>query len=199
MMVARAAGFVLLVLNAAAVMAAAAGSNAGQFLPAIPAGYHLQAYDDCGVACPPAACADEGLLSLDLPDERHRRQGLKERSAVFSYKGVQAVYTNLDPKLSYVLALTYANDHVYHRVQSLEAGNGIVLHGPYELPKGMATRVIVKVPWRSHPRWQADPDWKLLAKSNVTVSIIELWADAPAPPACGSAPWRACRTACRAS
>ena len=84
-----------------------------------------------------------GLLSVDLQPGSHTDGGPKERSAVFSDQGIQAVYTNLNPQLSYVLAITYANDDVYQRVQSLEA-NGITLHGPYALPKAQATRVIVR-------------------------------------------------------
>ncbi len=98
---------------------------------------------------------------------------------MFGPKGVQAVYTNLNPKLSYVLALTYANDHVYHRVQSLEAGDGIVLHGPYALPNAKATRLIVKVPSEATRDGKLTLTWKLHGEANVTVSIIELWADAP--------------------
>ena len=114
-------------------------------------------------------------------------------------KAIQAVYTNLNPKLSYVLALTYANDHVYHRVQSLEAGDGIVLHGPYALPNGKATRVIVKVPSEAMHDGKLTLTWKLHGEANVTVSIIELWADAPTSTACTSVPWSACRTAFKGS
>ncbi|HEX2974089.1 MAG TPA: hypothetical protein VHP11_17280 [Tepidisphaeraceae bacterium] len=90
---------------------------AGQFLPGMPEGYYLQAYDDCGVEGrqPHVLMKDCYLWTFNTSDTE---AGLKERSAVFSYKGIQAVYTNLDPKLSYVLALTYASDHVYKRVQS---------------------------------------------------------------------------------
>ena len=55
------------------------------------------------------------------------------------------LYTDLDPKLSYVLAVTYANDHVYKRVQSLWA-NGEQLHEPFAIPKSAAVRLVVKVP-----------------------------------------------------
>ena len=105
--------------------------------------------------------------------------GLKERSAVFSYKGIQAVYDHLDPDASYVLALTYASDHVYKRVQSLEA-NGVVLHGPYALPKAKATRVIVRVPPEVTRDGKMTLAWKIHGEVNATVSIIELWANKPA-------------------
>lgn len=151
---------------------------ADNVLTAIPAGYHLQAYDDCGVAGrqPHVLMKDCYFFTFSTSDTD---AGPKERSAVFSYKGIQAVYTNLDPKLSYVLALTYASDHVYKRVQSLEA-NGIVLHGPYALPKAKATRVIVKVPPEAIHDGKMTLSWKIHGEVNATVSIIELWANAPA-------------------
>src|SRR5215472_13502531 len=134
--------FVLFTLE---TLALAGGESAShEFLPAIPEGFYLHEYDDCGVPShqPHVLMTNAFLFTFDRSDTD---AGPKERSAVFSTNGIQAVYTNLDPKLSYLLALTYANDHVYHRVQSLEA-NGIVLHGPYALPSAKATRVIVNVP-----------------------------------------------------
>jgi beta-galactosidase len=161
-----------------AILAVATGADANPFLPAVPEGDFLQAYDDCGVAArqPHVLMKDCYLWTFNTSDTD---AGLKERSAVFGPKSVQAVYTNLNPNLSYVLALTYANDHVYHRVQSLEAGDGIVLHDPYTLPKGKATRVIVKVPSEATRDGKLTLTWKLHGEANVTVSIIELWADAP--------------------
>jgi hypothetical protein len=172
----RGACFTLLILATAAAMAAdPAGPS---FLPAIPAGFHLQAYDDCGVEGrqPHVLMQDCYLWTFNTSDTD---AGLKERSAVFSYKGIQALYTNLDPKLSYVLALTYASDHVYNRVQSLEA-NGVVLHGPYALPKAKATRVLVAVPPEVTRAGRMLLSWKIHGEVNATVSIIELWANAPA-------------------
>lgn len=148
------------------------------FLPAMPENCFLQAYDDCGVAGrqPHVLMKDCYLWTFQTSDTE---AGLKERSSVFSPDSIEAVYTNLDPKLSYVLALTYANDHVYHRIQSLEAGNGIVLHGPYALPLGKATRVMVKVPAAAISNGTLHLTWKRHGEANVTVAIIELWADAP--------------------
>ena len=87
--------------------------------------------------------------------------------------------THLNPNASYVLALTYASDHVYHRVQSLEA-NGVVLHGPYALPQAKATRVIVEVPQSVTREGKMTLSWKIHGEVNATVSIIELWANKPA-------------------
>ena len=167
----RTVGFCLLVLKGMFTVAAAADTK--QFLPAVPDGYFLQAYDDCGVAArqPHVLMGGCYLWTFQTNDTD---AGLKERSAVFGPKGVQAVYTNLNPKLSYVLALTYANDHVYHRVQSLEAGEGILLHGPYVLPKGKATRVIVKAPSEATRDGKLTLRWKLLGEANVTVSIMPM-------------------------
>ena len=172
-------GAILLGLfSLAAALAGAADSPTNQFLPAIPDGYTLQAYDDCGVEGrqPHVLMQDCYLWTFATSDTD---AGPKERSAVFSYKGIQAVYDHLDPAASYVLALTYASDHVYHRVQSLEA-NGVVLHGPYALPMAKATRVIVKVPPEVTRDGKMTLAWKIHGEVNATVSIIELWANQPA-------------------
>ena len=161
----------------AALLAGAADSSTNQFLPAIPDGYCLQEYDDCGVEGrqPHVVMKDCYLWTFNTSDTD---AGLKERSAVFSYKGIQAVYERLDPDASYVLALTYASDHVYKRVQSLEA-NGVVLHGPHALPQAKATRVIVRVPAEVTRAGKMTLSWKIHGEVNATVSIIEIWADRP--------------------
>jgi beta-galactosidase len=161
----------------AALPAGAADAGTNQFLPTVPQGYYLQEYDDCGVEGrqPHVLMKDCYLWTFNTSDTD---AGLKERSAVFSYKGIQAVYDHLDPDASYVLALTYASDHVYNRVQSLEA-NGMVLHGPYALPKAKATRLIVKVPPEVTRDGKMALAWKIHGEVNATVSIIELWANKP--------------------
>jgi hypothetical protein len=168
----------LILFGLGAMLAGAADSNTNQFLPVVPEGYYLQQYDDCGVEGrqPHVVMKDCYLWTFNTSDTD---AGLKERSAVFSYKGIQAVYDQLDPDTSYVLALTYASDHVYNRVQSLEA-NGVVLHGPYALPKAKATRVIVKVPPEVTREGKMTLSWKIHGEVNATVSIIELWANKPA-------------------
>ena len=74
-------------------------------LSKIPSGYHLQAYDDCGVEGrqPHMLMKESYFFTFSTSDTD---AGPKERSAVFSYKKLQAVYTNLNPNISYVLALT---------------------------------------------------------------------------------------------
>lgn len=163
-------------LAATSLLAAAdLGTNV---LTAIPPGFHLQAYDDCGMESrqPHVLMKDCYFFTFSTSDTD---AGPKERSAVFSDKSIHAAYTNLDPKLSYVLALTYASDHVYKRVQSLEA-DGVVLHGPYALPQAKATRVIVKVPAEVTRDGKMTLTWKIHGEVNATVSVIELWANAPA-------------------
>src|ERR1019366_1610827 len=168
--------FILFGLGVTLATAADPGTN--QFLPAVPEGYYLQEYDDCGVEGrqPHVLMKDCYLFTFATSDTD---AGPKERSAIFSYKGIQAVYDQLDPDASYVLALTYASDHVYNRVQSLEA-NGVVLHGPYALPKAKATRVIVKVPREVTRDSKMTLAWKIHGEVNATVSMIEVWANRPA-------------------
>jgi beta-galactosidase/beta-glucuronidase len=153
--------------------------STNSFLPAIPKGYFLQSFDDCGVdgRQPHVLMKDCYFFTFSTSDTD---AGEKERSAVFSYKSISAVYTNLDPKLSYVLALTYASDHVYKRVQSLKADD-TVLHEPYALPMARATRVIVAVPPEVTRDGAMTLAWKIHGEVNATVSIIELWADGPSP------------------
>jgi beta-galactosidase len=168
----------LALLPLAAAFAAEADSGTNQFLPVIPEGYYLQEYDDCGVEGrqPHVRMQDCYLWTFATSDTD---AGPKERSAVFSYKGIQAEYGGLDQSASYVLALTYASDHVYHRVQSLEA-NGVILHAPYALPMAKATRFIVRVPPEVTREGKMTLNWKIHGEVNATVSIIELWANRPA-------------------
>ena len=159
------------------LLTCAAKADTNQFLAAIPEGYHLLEYDDCGVEGrqPHVQMKDCYLWTFSLSETD---AGPKERSAVFSYKGIQANYGGLDPNSSYVLALTYASDHVYNRVQSLEAG-GVPLHGPYALPKAKAVRLIVAVPPAAIRDGKLNLAWKIHGEVNATVSIIELWSNGP--------------------
>jgi len=146
-------------------------------IDSVPAGYHLHAYDDCGIADrqPHVLMDDSYMWTFNTSDTD---ADLKQRSAVFSYKQVNMVYDGLDPKLSYVLALTYASDHVYKRVQSLWA-DGIELHGPVALPNAKAIRVIVKVPELVTADGKMKLELRIHGEVNATVSIAELWANAP--------------------
>jgi beta-galactosidase len=148
-------------------------------LDSVPEGYTLYAYDDCGVVGrqPHVLMADSYLWTFNTSDTD---AGLKERSAVFSYKAVTALYENLDPKLDYVLALTYASDHVYNRVQSLSADD-IEVHPPLPLPKAKTIRVIVKVPHEATADGKMLLEIKIHGEVNATASIIELWANGSSP------------------
>ena len=169
--------FVLFIFVGWTIVSTAAEPIVASFLKTIPDGYYLREYDDCGVEerQPHVQMQDCYLWTFGTSDTD---APIKDRTAVFSYKSIQAVYTNLDPKLSYVLALTYASDHVYKRVQSLEV-DGVVLHGPYALPNAKSTRVIVPVPAEVVHDGKMTLSWKIHGEVNATVSIIELWANAP--------------------
>jgi hypothetical protein len=147
-------------------------------LDAVPRGYRLHAYDDCGVAerQPHVQMKDSYLYTL--PTEATKAD-LKSRSAVFNWKAVDMLYSDLDPTLSYVLAVTYPNDHVYKRVQSLW-GNGVQLHEPFAIPKSAAVRLVLKVPQSLTKTGRLALQFRLHGEANVAVAIVELWANAPA-------------------
>ncbi len=148
-------------------------------IDSVPAGYHLYAYDDCGVLArqPHVDMTDSYVWTFNLSDTD---ADLKSRSAVFSYSQVKANYDDLDPKLDYVIAVTYASDHVYNRVQSLWA-DGIQLHDPYALPKAKAVRLIMKLPREVTQDGKMKLELKIHGDVNATCSIIEIWASAPPP------------------
>ena len=148
-------------------------------MDSIPQGYHLYAYDDCGVEGrqPHVKMDDCYIWTFNTSDTD---ADLKSRSAVFSYKKINAVYENLDPKLDYVLAVTYASDHVYKRVQSMWADD-VQLHEPYALPNAQAVRLICKVPAEVTHDGKMTLEWRIHGEVNATVSIIELWASKPPP------------------
>ncbi|MGO8746656.1 MAG: glycoside hydrolase family 2 TIM barrel-domain containing protein [Thermoguttaceae bacterium] len=158
-------------------MAAEPKAKGRYVLDAVPQGYFLHAYDDCGIPerQPHVLMQDSYCWTFNTSDADADE---KSRSAVFSYKSVNLLYTDLDPKLSYALALTYASDHVYNRVQSLWA-SGVELHEPYALPKAKATRVVVRVPQSVTQRGRMALQLRIHGQVNATVSIVELWASVP--------------------
>jgi beta-galactosidase/beta-glucuronidase len=147
-------------------------------LEAVPQGYHLQSYDDCGIAerQPHVVMKESYFFTFTTSDTDAE---LKARSAVFNINAVEMLYSDLDPKLSYVLAVTYANDHVYKRVQSLWA-NGEQLHEPFALPAAKAVRVVVRVPESVTKTGKMALEIRQHNGPNATASIVELWADGPA-------------------
>ncbi len=148
-------------------------------IDSVPQGYHLYAYDDCGVPGrqPHVDMADCYFFTFGTNDND---ADLKARSAVFSYKELRINYDDLDPKLSYALAMTYATDQTYKRVQSLEA-DGVQLHPPMPLPNGKAIRVLVKVPASVVEDGRMALKIKIHGEVNATASVIELWASEPPP------------------
>ncbi len=146
-------------------------------LDAVPPGFFLHAYDDCGVPQrqPHVLMQDSNLWTFQTSDTD---ADLKSRSAVFSYKAVRLRYDDLDPRISYVLVLTYASDHVYNRVQSLWA-DGVELHGPMALPKARSTRAVVKVPAEVTRDGKMALELRVHGEVNATMSIAELWASTP--------------------
>ena len=146
-------------------------------ITAIPTGYSLMAYDDCGVAGrqPHVDMADSYFFTFQTTDND---ADLKSRTAVFSYKGLRLRYEKLPANRSYVLALTYATDQVYKRVQSLWA-NGSQLHEPIPLPKGKAIKVFVEVPRQVTDQGHLDLEIKIHGEVNATASVVELWCTGP--------------------
>jgi len=155
------------------------GAKVSYLIDSVPEGYHLYDCDDCGVMGrqPHVLMDDSYAWTFNTSDTD---ADLKQRSAVFSYKQINMLYEGLDPKLSYVLAVTYASDHVYNRVQSLWA-DGIQLHEPYALPKAKAIRLIVKVPVEVTSDGKMKLEIKIHGEVNATCSIVELWANGPPP------------------
>ena len=143
-------------------------------IDAVPSGYSLYAYDDCGTPerQPHVSMADAYIWTFTTSDTD---ADLRSRSAVFSYKDLKINYDGLDPKREYVLVMTYASDHVYKRVQSLWA-DGVELHGPMPLPNAKAIRAIVKVPAEVTQDGKMGLTIKIHGEVNATVSAIELWA-----------------------
>jgi hypothetical protein len=159
------------------VIASEANATGDCVEDAIPGGYFLHAYDDCGIPQrqPHVLMQDSYCWTFNTSDTDADE---KSRSAVFSYKVVRLLYTDLDPAQPYVLALTYASDHVYNRVQSLWA-DGAELHKPYALPKAKASRVVVSVPESVTHDGRMELELRIHGEVNATVSIVELWSNTP--------------------
>ena len=153
--------------------------STSRYIDAVPSGYALHAYDDCGIPerQPHVLMQDSYCWTFGTSDTD---ADIKARSAVFSYKTLNMQYDGLDPTLSYVLAVTYASDHVYKRKQSLWA-NGAQLHPPLVLPKAQAIRRIVSVPRKVTQSGKMQLQFRIHGEVNATVSIVELWANAPSP------------------
>ena len=111
-------------------------------LTAMPAGFHLQYYDDCGIEGRQPHILAEGLHTYSTAEVH---ADVKVRSVAWGWREVRAAYEGLRADTDYVVAITYANEAYNNRVQSLWAGK-IEIHGPHPLPKGVAERLLFRVP-----------------------------------------------------
>jgi beta-galactosidase len=148
-------------------------------ISAMPEGYQLQVYDDCGAPDRQPHIVQTTAHTFSAAEVNADE---RVRSVAWGWKQVDAVYDNLDPNLDYILAVTYANEAFNNRVQSLWA-DGVQLHGPHPLPKGGAERLLFRIPREAIKNGRLALQFKLEAQVNVVVSIVELWAAAPSPKA----------------
>jgi len=145
-------------------------------LDAVPPGYSLQAYDDCGS---PSRQPHVRALGAHQYSPATVNADAKARTVAWGWREVNAVYEGLRSDVDYLLAVTYANEPYNNRVQSLWTGD-ICLHGPHTLPKGTSERLLFKVPPAAIREGRLDLQFRLEAEVNVVVSAIELWAPLPA-------------------
>ena len=99
-------------------------------LKAMPAGYHLQICDDCGVPDrqPHVHAKDIYTFGPDVAADE------KARTVAWGEKQVQVRFDRLDVHTPYVVAVTYANEPFNHRVQSIWAG-AVQLQPPHACPR----------------------------------------------------------------
>ncbi|MCX5771594.1 MAG: hypothetical protein NTZ09_15180, partial [Candidatus Hydrogenedentes bacterium] len=146
----------------------------------IPDGYHLQAYDDCGIPdrqphfIKNPDTTTHTFTRDQVPDDE------KARSVITNPRQIDAVYSGLDPQLEYIVAVVYANEAFNNRAQSLWAG-AVPLHGPHPLPKGKSERLLFRVPAQAVAGGALALHFRLEAEVNVVVSVVELWAPKPSP------------------
>jgi hypothetical protein len=143
----------------------------------IPAGYHLQAYDDCGViGHQPHVSGDachvfgEGEVAADE----------RARTVTFGTPNFDMVFGGLAAEVPYVLAITYASEKGNGRVQSLSAGS-TVLQAKHRLPDGKAERLFFKLPPESIPAGRLTLHFILDQGPNAVVSEVGLWAPLSSP------------------
>jgi len=149
-------------------------------LAAMPDGYQLQAYDDCGVPGRQPHITTFGGVHEYSPAAVNADE--KARTVAWEWHEVRATYEGLQPGMDYVLAITYANEPYNPRVQSLWAGE-LQLHGPHPLPKGGAERLLFRLPRETYASGVLNLGFRMEATVNAVVSAIELWAPAPSPTA----------------
>jgi len=164
-------------LAALGAVPATAQAQATYALSAMPDGYNLQVYDDCGVEGRQPHIRCEGVHEYSpavvAADE-------KARTVAWGWREVVAQYDGLDASRQYVAAVTYANEPYNNRVQSLWAGE-TQLNGARPLPKGGAERLLFRLPAAAMREGKLTLRFRLEAQVNAVVSVVELWAPAPSP------------------
>lgn len=155
-----------------ALLLTAATLNAAE----IPPGYTLQYYDDCGVkGRQPHVPADTCYTLPGLSEDTD----LRTLTVAFGAPHLEALYTELDPAVPWVLVVTYASEQNNPRRQRLLAGD-VVLHDDLDLPQGKAERVVVSIPPEAFQEGELRLRFELISGPNAVVSAIELWARLPA-------------------
>lgn len=162
---------------AAVTIPVSGGQTVSYALDHIPPSYNLVAYDDCGRPTRQPHIRADGVHTYS---PTHVQADDRIRSVAWGWREVQAVYQNLSPALSYVVAVTYANEPFNNRVQSLYAGD-IQLHGPRPLPRGGFERLVYRVPREAIHNGRLVLSLRLEGQVNVVVSAVELWAPLPSP------------------
>ncbi len=156
--------------------AASAEPKSPYQIDAIPADYHLQTCDDCGVLDRQQHVHAKDIYTFG-PDVQGDE---KARTVAWGEKQVEVNYDKLDPHAPYVVAITYANEPFNNRVQSIWAGS-IQLQAPHALPKGKSERLIFRVPAEAIQDGKIQLQFRLEAQVNVVVSLVELWSTTPSP------------------
>ena len=146
-------------------------------LAGIPEGYHLQAYDDCGVIGRQPDVRSEGRY-LFPPDAVQADE--RARSVSVGAPDFDVVFDQLAGDVPYVLAITYASEKGNRRVQSLSAGS-ISLYGKHVLPDGKAERLFFKLPAQAIEKGKLTLRVTLNEGPNAVVSEVGLWAPLPSP------------------
>lgn len=146
-------------------------------LSELPGGYNLQVCDECGSpAHQPhvlnGACHTIGTHMVDA-DER-------ARTIIGGTPDIEMVYDDLDPKVPYVLAVTYATENVLRRIQSLTAGS-VVIHEAHDLPMGKSERLLFEIPADAFEDGRLKLHFIRNDGPNAVVSMVELWAPLPSP------------------
>src|ERR1041384_520111 len=159
------------------VLSASAAVESEYVLGEIPAGYHLQAYDDCGVGGHQPHALTPDLHTFE-PDRVQADE--RARTVTFGRPNFDMVFENLAGDVPYVLAITYASEKNNPRVQSLSAGP-VALHGQHRLPDGTAERLFFRIPPEGIASGKLILHFILNEGPNAVVSEVGLWAPLSSP------------------